>query len=111
MFSGTYVRLYNVVTTNKFTKPCDARAELWFCLLNLYQENMRMRPCLYRQKFSRGHPPSPSQLKEVFVYEKRLSPLRKPRGENSARAWSDSLALTEVTRLNLKGDLTIEKAL
>ena len=45
------------------------------------------------------------------LYEKRLTPLRKPRGENSARAWSDSLALTEVTRLNLKGDLTIEKAL
>ena len=36
----------NVVTANKFTKPCDARAELWFCLLNLYQENMRMRPRL-----------------------------------------------------------------
>ena len=31
--------------------------------------------------------------------EKRLTPLRKPRGENSARAWSDSLALTELTRL------------
>ena len=26
------------------------------------------------------------------LYEKRLTPLRKPRAENSARAWSDSLA-------------------
>ena len=102
---------HNVEKANKFIKTYNEHAELLFCLLNLYQENMRMRPCLYRQKFSRGHPPSPSQLKEVFVYEKRLSPLRKPRGENSARAWSDSLALTEVTRLNLKGDFTIEKAL
>ena len=101
----------NVETANKFIKTYNEHAELLFCLLNLYQENMRMRPCLYRQKFSRGHPPSPSQLKEVFVYEKRLSPLRKPRGENSVRAWSDSLALIEVTRLNLKGDFTIEKAL
>ena len=57
----------NVVTANKFTKPSDAPAELWFCLLNLYQENMRVRPCLYREKFSRGHPPSPSQLKQVFI--------------------------------------------
>ena len=102
---------HNVETANKFIKTYNEHAELLFCLLNLYQENMRMRPCLYRQKFSRGHPPSPSQLKEVFVYEKRLSPLRKPRGENSVRAWSDSLALIEVTRLNLKGDFTIEKAL
>ena len=102
---------HNVEKANQFIKTYNEHAELLFCLLNLYQENMRMRPCLYRQKFSRGHPPSPSQLKEVFVYEKRLSPLRKPRGENSARAWSDSLALTEVTRLNLKGDFTIEKAL
>ena len=91
---------HNVETANKFIKTYKAHAELLFCLLNLYQENMRMRPCLYRQKFSRGHPPSPSQLKEVFVYEKRLSPLRKPRAENSARAWSDSLALTELTRLS-----------
>ena len=30
----------NVVTANKFTKPSDAPAELWFCLLNLYQENI-----------------------------------------------------------------------
>ena len=40
-----------------------------FCLLNLYQENMRMRPCLFREKFSRGHPPNPSQLKQVFIWE------------------------------------------
>ena len=40
-----------------------------FCLYNLYQENMRMRPCLFREKFSRGHPSSPSQLKQVFIWE------------------------------------------
>ena len=39
-----------------------------FCLLNLYQENMRRRPCLFREKFSRGHPPSRSQLKEIEVF-------------------------------------------
>ena len=33
------------------------------------------------------------------LYEKQLTPLRKPRAENSARAWSDSLALTQLTRL------------
>ena len=33
------------------------------------------------------------------LYEKRLTPLRKPRAENSARALSDSLTLTELTRL------------
>ena len=30
---------------------------------------MRMRPRLYREKFSRGHPPSPSQLKQMFIWE------------------------------------------
>ena len=57
------------------------------------------------------------------LYKKCLTPLRKPRAENSARACSDSLALTELTRLykpsvflekswlSYKGDLTIEKGL
>ena len=55
---------------NKLTKNVlHTRAELWFRLLNLYQENMRMRPCLYREKFSPGQPPSPSQLKQVFISE------------------------------------------
>ena len=55
------------------------------------------------------------------LYDKQLTPLPKPRAENSARAWSDSLALTELTRLckpsvflekkwlGKEGDLTIEK--
>ena len=60
---------HNVETANKYIKTYNAHAELLFCLLNLYQENMRMRPCLYRGKFSRAHPPSPSQLKQVFVEE------------------------------------------
>ena len=59
----------NVETANKFIKRYNAHAELLFCLLNLYQENMRMRPCLYREKFSRGDPASPSQLKQVFTLE------------------------------------------
>ena len=91
---------HNVETANKFIKTYNAHAELLFCLLNLYQENIQMRPCLYREKFSRGHPSSPSQVKQVFIiYEKQLTPLRKPRAENSARAWSDSLALAQLTRL------------
>ena len=44
------------------------------------------------------------------LYEKRLTPLRKPRAENSARAWSaDSLALTELTRLCKPSDF-LEKS-
>ena len=82
------------MTANKFIKTCDAREELLFCLLNLYQENMRMGPRLYREKFSRGHRPSPSQLKQVFIRE-TVDPFA--RAENSARACSDSLALTELT--------------
>ena len=58
---------HNVETVNKFIKTYNAHAELLFCLLNLYQENMRMRPRLYIEKFSRGHPPSPSQHKQVFI--------------------------------------------
>ena len=34
------------------------------------------------------------------LYDKQLTPLLKPRAENSALAWSDSLALTELTRLS-----------
>ena len=82
-----------------------------------------MRPRLYRENFSRCHPPSPSQLKHKCLYEKRLTPLRKPTAENSAREWSDSLTLTELTGLwkpsvflekkwlSQRGDLTIEKGL
>ena len=106
MFSGAYVRLYNVVTTNKFTKPCDARAELWFCLLNLYQENMRMSPRLYIENVSRGHPPNPSQLKQVFIRES-VDPFAL--AEDSALAYSDSLALTELSRL-LKPSVYLEKS-
>ena len=43
------------------------------------------------------------------LYEKQLIPLRKPRTENSARAWSDSLALTELTRL-CKPSVFLEKS-
>ena len=59
-----------------------------FLLLNLYQENMRMRPRLYREKVSRGHPPSPSQLKQVFIWES-VDPFVL--AENSALAFSGSL--------------------
>ena len=34
------------------------------------------------------------------LYDKQLAPLSKPRAENSTPAWSDSLALTELTRLS-----------
>ena len=34
------------------------------------------------------------------LYDKQLTPLPKPRAENRAPAWSDSLALTELTRLS-----------
>ena len=84
---------HNVETVNKFIKTYNAHAELLFCLLNLYQENMRMRPCLYREKFAGVTLPARVNLSKC-LYEKRLTPLRKPRAENSARAWSDSLALT-----------------
>ena len=69
------------MTANKFIKTCDAREELLFCLLNLYQENMRMRPRLHREKIIRGYPPSPSQLKQG-LYDKQLTPLPEPRAEN-----------------------------
>ena len=68
---------------------------------------MRMRPRLYREKFSRGHPPSPSQLKQMFIWE-TVDPFT--RAENTARACSDSLALTELmTRLG-KSSVYLEKS-
>ena len=94
------------MTANKFTKPCDARAELWFCLLTLYQENMRMSPRLYIENVSRGHPPNPSQLKQVFIRES-VDPFAL--AEDSALAYSDSLALTELSRL-VKPSVYLEKS-
>ena len=91
---------HNVETANKFIKTCNAHAELLFCLMNLYQENMQMRPCLYIEKNFPG------------VTLPALVNLR-----------SDSLALTELTRLgrsrvclekgwlNWEGDLIIKKGL
>ena len=65
------------------------------------------RPRLYREKFSRAHHPSPSQLKQVFIRE-RVYPFT--RAEDSTRACSDSLALTElVTRLG-KSSVYLEKS-
>ena len=43
------------------------------------------------------------------LHEKWLTPLRKPRAENSALAWSDSLALTELTQL-CKPSVFLEKS-
>ena len=90
---------HNVETANKFIKTYNAHAELLFCLLNLYQEKMGMRPCLYRQNIPGVTLPARVNLSKC-LYEKRLNPLLKPRAENSARAWSDSVALTELTRLS-----------
>ena len=50
-------------------------------------------PVYIEKKFSLGHPPSPSQLKQVFIWE-TVDPFAW--AENSARACSDSLALTEL---------------
>ena len=74
-----------------------------------------------KKSFFRGHPPSTSQLKQVFIWETYDL---FTRAEDSARACSDSPALTELmTRLGksivylekswlrLRGDLTIEKGL
>ena len=58
-----------------------------------------MRPVYIEKKFHRITLPARVNLSKR-LYEKRLTPLRKLRAENSARAWSDSLALTEVTRLS-----------
>ena len=87
------------MTANKFIKTCDAREELLFFLLNLYHENIRMRPVYIEKKFHGITLPARVNLSKC-LYEKRLTPLRKLRAEHSARAWSDSLALTEVTRLS-----------
>ena len=77
-----------------------------FSLLNLYQENMRMSPRLYIENVSRGHPPNLSQLKQVFIRES-VDPFAL--AENSALAYSDSLALTELSRL-VKPSVYLEKS-
>ena len=87
------------MTANKFIKTSDAREQLLFCLLNLYQENMRMRPRLHREKISRVTLPALVNLSKC-LYDKQLTPLPMPSAENSAPAWSDSLALTKLTRLS-----------
>jgi len=45
-----------------------------------------------------GHPPSRVNFTER-LYEKKLTPLPEPRAENRARACSECLALTKLTRL------------
>ena len=72
----------------------------------IYQENMRMSPRLYIENVSRGHPPNPSQLKQVFIRES-VDPFA--RAEDSALAYSDSLALTELSRL-VKPSVYLEKS-
>ena len=69
-----------------------------------------MRPRLHREKISRVTLPALVNLSKC-LYDKQLTPLPKPSAENSAPAWSDSLALTELTRLSLEDDLTMEKGL
>ena len=103
---------HNVETVNKFIKTYNAHAELLFCLLNdLYQENMRIAewgPVYIEKNFPGVTLPAPVNLSKC-LYEKWLTPLRKSRAENSARAWSDSLALTELTRL-CKPSVFLEKS-
>ena len=66
---------YNVVKANNLTKNVlRTRAELWFCLLNLYQESMRMRPCLYREKFLWVTHPARVNLSNC-LFGKQLTPL------------------------------------
>ena len=78
-------------------------------------------PVFIEKNFPGVTPPSPSQLKQVFIWE-TVDPFT--RAENSARACSDFLSLTELmTRLGKssvylekswlrwRGDLTIEKGL
>ena len=65
-------------------------------------------PVYIEKKFSLGHPPSPSQLKQVFIWE-TVDPFA--RAENSARACSDSLALTELVMTRLgKPSVYLEKS-
>ena len=45
-----------------------------------------------------SHPPSSVSLRES-LYEIKLTPLPEPRAYNIARACSDCLSLTELTRL------------
>ena len=58
-----------------------------------------MRPRLLKKKFPGVTLPALVNLSKC-LYNKQLTPLPKPRAENSAPAWSDSLALTELTRLS-----------
>ena len=58
-----------------------------------------MRPVYIEKKFHGITLPARVNLSKC-LYEKRLTPLRKLSAEHNARAWSDSLALTEVTRLS-----------
>ena len=57
------------------------------------------RPVHIEKKFPEFTLPALVNLSKC-LYDKQLTPLPKPRAENSARAWSDSLALTELTRLS-----------
>ena len=63
-------------------------------------------PFIYIENVSRGHPPNPSQLKQVFIWES-VDPFAL--AENSALAYSDSLALTELSRL-VKPSVYLEKS-
>ena len=63
-------------------------------------------PRLYIENVSRGHPPNPSQLKQVFIRES-VDPFAL--AEDSALAYSDSLALTELSRL-VKPSVYLEKS-
>ena len=69
-------------------------------LLIIMQCKKSFRTRLYREKLSRerGTFSHPSQLSEC-VYDKKKTPLLEPTADNSARACSDCLALTELTRL------------
>ena len=60
---------------------------------------MRMRSRLHREKISRVTLPALVNLSKC-LYDKQLTPLPKPSAENRAPAWSDSLALTKLTRLS-----------
>ena len=60
---------------------------------------MRMRPRLHTEKISWGYPPALVNLSKC-LYVKQLTPVPKPRAENSVPVWSDSFALTELTRLS-----------
>ena len=58
-----------------------------------------MRPVYIEKNFPGVTLPARVNLSKC-LNEKQLTPLRKPRAENITPAWSDSLALTELTRLS-----------